>query len=93
MTLRFINEQQPVTMTMYRRDLGVYHNSPLSYDGLMLGERYLYRNPFSYAPLNDDEMAIATLLTRMGQRCAGENVQAYYRLMPWRTLCRMLTWR
>ncbi len=77
-TLRRINEcQQPITMELRRRDLGVYHNSSLSHDGLMLGDRYLYQNPFPYTHLNDDEIAIATLLRRMGQMCAGEDVQAY----------------
>lgn len=58
--------------TMQRVELGHYSNNEgFSLRGIMLGERYLYRNPFEESNisdcfrLNDDELAIAEMLCAM----------------------------
>lgn len=60
-----------MTQTLNRIDLGVYGNQEWSHYGLMLGEKFLYRTPFAAARFNDDEIAVATLLLRMGEYVAG----------------------
>ena len=78
LTLRYLNaETLPITDRLVRRDFGPYNNNPMSHFGIMLGDRYLYRNPFSYARLNDDEIAIATCLVRMKRMLEGEKTEAY----------------
>lgn len=55
----------PVTEQLNRIDLGVYNNQEWSHYGIMLGEEFLYRNPFGNARLNDDEIAVATCMMKM----------------------------
>ncbi|MDF2924950.1 MAG: oxidoreductase [Paenibacillaceae bacterium] len=50
---------------------------PLSLEGVLWGEQWLYRNPFHPVPLTDEELAIAELLLRMGQYAKGETGAAY----------------
>lgn len=40
-------------------------------EGILAGERYVYRNPFTPARLLDDELAIAACLMRMGDYAKG----------------------
>jgi hypothetical protein len=40
-------------------------------DGILAGEQWVYRNPFIPARLYDDEIAIASCLTKMGEYLAG----------------------
>ena len=66
LTIRYLTEENiPVTEGLNRIDLGVYGNQEWSHFALMLGERFLYRSPFPNARLNDDEIAVASLLLGM----------------------------
>lgn len=48
--------------------------------GIMLGDRWLYENPYPGVPLGDDEIALAVCMQRMGQMVRGEKTpgRAYY---------------
>lgn len=66
-TIRYLTDENvPVKQELNRIDLGVYNNQEWSHYGIMLGEEFLYRSPFANARLNDDEIAVATCLTKMG---------------------------
>ena len=66
LTIRYLTgENIPVTVDLNRIDLGVYGNQEWSHFALMLGERFLYRSPFPNARLNDDEIAVGSLLLGM----------------------------
>jgi len=68
LTVRYLTENNvPVTENLNRIDLGVYGNQEWSHYGIMLGERMLYRSPYKNARLNDDEIAVASLLDGMEQ--------------------------
>lgn len=54
-----------VAMPLERFDLGRYDNKFHGLSKLSVGEQVLYDNPFKYAPLNDDEIALASILTLM----------------------------
>ena len=78
LTIHYLaQDNYPITQQLERRDFGPYNNNPLSHFGLMLGDQYLYRNPFPYARLNDDEIAMADCLVRMKQMLDGEHVEVY----------------
>lgn len=67
MTIRYLTgDNVPVTQELKRIDLGVYNNQDWSHYGIMLGEEFLYQNPFGNARLNDDEIAVAACMKRMG---------------------------
>lgn len=68
MTIRYLTDDNvPVTSELNRIDLGVYNNQEWSHFGIMLGEEFLYKTPFPNARLNDDEIAVATCLLKMGE--------------------------
>lgn len=68
MTIRYLTEENiPVTQKLNRIDLGVYGNQEWAHYGIMLGEEFLYRNPFRNARLNDDEIAVASCMMKMGE--------------------------
>lgn len=68
MTVRYLTKENiPVTQTLKRIDLGVYNNQDWSHYGIMLGEEFLYKNPFGNARLNDDEIAVASCMQKMGE--------------------------
>ena len=72
LTIRYLTEDNiPVTQNLNRIDLGVYGNQEWSHYALMLGEKFLYRTPFANVRLNDDEIAVATLLLRMAEYVSG----------------------
>lgn len=79
LTIRYLTDKNiPVTQTLHRVDLGVYNNQEWSHQGLMLGETYLYRSPFPSGRLNDDEIAVATCMKKMGEFVDGH--EAFYGL-------------
>lgn len=55
----------PVALALERCELGRYDNKFHGLSKLTCGEQVLYDNPFKYSPLNDDEIALATILTLM----------------------------
>lgn len=72
LTIRYLNKANlPVHQTLTRIDLGVYNNQEWSHQGLMLGEDFLYQTPFPNARLNDDEIAVASCMKKMGEYISG----------------------
>lgn len=68
LTVRYLTKENvPVTAKLNRIDLGVYNNQEWSHYGIMLGEEFLYKTPFINARLNDDEIAVATCMLKMGE--------------------------
>lgn len=66
LTIRYLTEENiPVTQEINRIDLGVYGNQEWSHFAIMLGEEFLYKTPFVNARLNDDEIAVGSLLMGM----------------------------
>ncbi|MEH7179107.1 Gfo/Idh/MocA family protein [Neobacillus vireti] len=62
----------PVYLDLKRINRGEEENQEGYYlDGIMAGERWLYRNPFTPARLYDDEIAIASCLKKMKEYIAG----------------------
>lgn len=57
----------PVTQDLNRVDLGVYGNQEWSHFAILLGEKFLYKTPFINARLNDDEIAVGSLLLGMDE--------------------------
>jgi hypothetical protein len=58
---------RPVHFRLGRKDAGEDGNlEGLWHKGYSGGAGWLYRNPFPYASLSDDEIAIATVLAGMG---------------------------
>ncbi|MGN0778340.1 MAG: Gfo/Idh/MocA family protein [Aristaeellaceae bacterium] len=70
----------PLCQTLTRHDMGLNNNNHLCCLGLELGGRWLWRNPYLYARLNDDELAIAQLMERMGRLSRGESDTPAYSL-------------
>jgi predicted dehydrogenase len=64
--------QTPLMLGLQRQDTGQNGNLEGHYHrGIMVGETWLYRNPFPFARLNDDEIAVATCLDKMAAYAAG----------------------
>ncbi len=63
----------PVEQEFVRRDAGQDDDlrRPLFHEGITLGAQWIYRNPFAPGSLNDDEIAIATCLQKMGEYVEG----------------------
>lgn len=62
-----LNENnQLVRETMRREDDGVYNIDGWSHLWISLGKDRIYENPFAGARMNDDEIAVADVLCRMG---------------------------
>lgn len=67
-TIRFVNNDgDSVTDDLHRTDLGVYNNNHWSHKSISLCGKVMYENPFAYARLNDDEIAIGTCLLKMSE--------------------------
>ncbi len=67
LTIRYLTaEGYAVTQNLNRVDFGPYNNQEWSHYGLFLGERLLYSSPFFQARLNDDEIAVASCMLKMG---------------------------
>jgi len=73
MTLRTLRDPtSPVTIEMTRRDTGRDGNlEGLHHEGITAGDAWVYRNPFVPARLSDDEIAVATCLSRMAAYIEG----------------------
>ncbi len=64
--IRYLNDKnETVVQNLYREDMGIYNFNGPSHVGIMLGNKYIYKNPFPLARLNDDEIAIATCMEMM----------------------------
>jgi len=65
---------EPVRCALMRQDAGEDGNlEGIWHKGYSAGAEWLYRNPFPYAPLSDDEIAIATVLHGMQDYVEGGN--------------------
>ncbi|MFD2214953.1 Gfo/Idh/MocA family protein [Metabacillus endolithicus] len=68
LTVRYLTDENiPVTQNLNRIDYGLYNNQEWAHAGIMLGEEYVYKNPFQYTRLNDDEIAVATCMLKMDE--------------------------
>lgn len=66
LTIRYLNDKnEAVTQSLNRQDFGVYNNNGWTHHGIMLGDEYLYKNPFPESRLNDDEIAVAYCMYKM----------------------------
>jgi len=64
--LRYLTKENvPVTSELKRIDKGIYNNQEWAHYGIMLGDKFLYKNPFPGARLNDDEIAVASCICGM----------------------------
>lgn len=67
-----IDHETPVRQTLRRWDVGHEGNlEGYSHRGYLLGDRWVYRNPFEGARLSDDEIAVASVLAGMADHVAG----------------------
>ena len=67
-----VDHETPIRQTLRRWDVG--HEGDLegySHRGYLLGDRWVYRNPFEGARLSDDEIAVATVLAGMADHVTG----------------------
>lgn len=77
--VRYLTDKNlPVMQKLHRIDLGTYNNQEWTHYGIMLGEEFLYRNPFVNARVNDDEIAVASCLQKMKGYL--ENEEEFYSL-------------
>ena len=61
-----LDERTPVSVPFIRKDTGHFMNfEGYSHAGIMLGERWIYKNPFEGPALSDDEIAVACCLENM----------------------------
>lgn len=66
MEVRFLSEKNiPVTQQIQRLDVGINNNSEWSHKRITCLDQEIYFNPFYPARLNDDEIAVASCLTKM----------------------------
>jgi len=62
----------PITFELVRQDAGEAGNLEGYYHkGILAGSEWVYKNPFVPGRLNDDEIAVASCLTRMDEYIAG----------------------
>ncbi len=79
LTIRYLTKDNRAVMQQLNRlDFGVYNNQEWSHYGLFLGETQLYESPFFSARLNDDELAVASCMQKMGHYV--ETGEAFYSL-------------
>lgn len=66
LTIRYLNSKnEAVTQSFNRIDGGIYDLDGWTHRGIMLGENYIYKNPFEESRLNDDEIAVAYCMYKM----------------------------
>lgn len=69
----------PITLEFVRHAAGMDGNLEGNYlKGIQLGDRWVYNNPFVPAPLTDDEIAVATCLSKMAHYV--DTGEAFYSL-------------
>jgi predicted dehydrogenase len=62
----------PVTLDLERQDAGQEGNMEgYFHRGILLGDEWIYRNPFAPARLTDEEIAVATCLAKMADYAQG----------------------
>ncbi len=67
-----VDHETPVHQTLRRWDVGHEGNlEGYSHRGYLLGDRWVYRNPFEGARLADDEIAVASVLAGMADHVTG----------------------
>lgn len=72
LNVRYLNrDHQPIWQQLQRMEHGRYDNKHYALKSLMLGETELYRNPFPYMRWNDDEIATAMCMVKMGELLEG----------------------
>jgi hypothetical protein len=71
--VRYLQDfKTPVELELRRVDAGQYGNLEGYYHkGILAGSEWVYRNPFVPGKLTDDEIAIATCLTKMAAYAGG----------------------
>jgi hypothetical protein len=76
--VRLIDPRTPVESSLVRRQTGRDLNlEGLDLDHITFDGAVVYRNVFNGARLSDEDVAIATLLDRMGQWCRDEGEPPY----------------
>lgn len=65
--VRYMDDSfSPVQSSLQREDLGIYSNlEGYSHRGIRFNGAFVYRNPYEYARLNDDEIAVAGCMEGM----------------------------
>ncbi len=67
-TIRYINtDGDVITEKLSRVDRGINDNPTLSHQHISLGGKVVYQNPFLYKSMNDDEIAVASIMQGMAQ--------------------------
>ncbi len=71
--MRYLRDfSTPITLDLLRQDAGEEGNLEGYYHkGILVGDEWVYRNPFAPARLNDDEIAVATCLAKMADYAQG----------------------
>lgn len=77
--VRYLKDfQTPVVQELKRVDRGQFGDLDGYYlQGILSGDDYAFRNPYPYARLMDDEIAIAIALEKMGAYARGEGSGPY----------------
>ncbi len=72
-TVRYLTDHQhPVELPLMRVERGRDENVEGYFlSGITLGDTWVYQTPFPYARMNDEEIAVATVLTKMAEYAAG----------------------
>jgi len=71
--VRYLEDfRTPIITEFNRQDAGQEDDLRLPHhEGILLGNEWIYRNPFAPARLSDDEIAVATCLQKMGEYVEG----------------------
>lgn len=66
-TVKYLMDYQtPVEMPLMRINMGENQNvEGFGFKGILMGDRWLYKNPYLDGRLSDDEIAVATILEKM----------------------------
>jgi predicted dehydrogenase len=77
--VRYLKDfRTPVVQELTRVDRGQFGDLDGYYhQGILAGDDYAFRNPYPYARLMDDEIAIATVLEKMGTYARGQGPGPY----------------